>query len=131
MLYVDLDSFYALSSASGQPFSELGAAKRGTSRTFEVQFVRAGVATELSPGATGLFGFKLKGKRDSAVFAAVALSWIKTGSGTSSVYTFTVSFSSTPIDAGLKVDGDDSNDLASIVLEGEIQWTDSDGTHKT
>lgn len=142
-IFVDLDNGFTVKSLlAAQPATDLGRVKRGTTRKFAVQFVSAGVVQELSIGATGILGFKLKGQRDSQAYAAAALSWIKSGSGTSTVYTFTLTFSSTPIDTAIAaVDATAEaasssqssicNLPAPVLLEGELKWTDSDGDHKT
>jgi hypothetical protein len=130
-VFVDLNSNSLLGSATATiPLSSLPPIKRGASLILPVQFVNAGVVTELSAGATGILGFKAPGYNSAASYAAVALSWVKTGTGTAALYTFTVTFINTVLNAILELGGAGA-DLNSIVLNGEIKWADSNGTHET
>jgi len=120
------------SNVNPDPLRHLGQIKRGTSFSFAVQFLTAGIITELSVGAAGQLGFKAKGNHNAGAFAAVAAAWIKTGAGLTATYTFTVTFINAALNA-LFVIGDSSaaDDVAFVDLIGEIKWTDANGTHQT
>lgn len=96
--------------------------KRGDSATIQVVFCEGTTVVELDSGATGIFGLKEYGKYDSD-FVVVDEDWTKTGTGTSTVYSFTPAFNTTELNALLEVNADPEDDVASIELMGEIQWT--------
>src|ERR1700739_353549 len=118
--------------AVSETLRHLGQIKRGSTFTVAIQFLTAGIITELSVGATGQLGFKAKGNHNATAFAAVATSWVKTGSGLTATYTFSVTFLNSALNA-LFVIGDASaaDDVPFLDLIGEIKWTDSNGTHET
>lgn len=133
MIFVDLDSLRPQS--QGEPNSSLPlltAIKRGSTLVLPVQFVSQGIVVELSAGATGSLGFKQKGNHNAASYAAVAMAWVKTGTGTAAVYTFTVTFLNAALNA-LFVIGDTAaaDEIGYIDLVGEIKWTDANGTHES
>lgn len=104
--------------------------KRAPALSLEVQFTRDGTVQELAPGATGVFGIKATGKYDDGYIAA-SLAWVKTGTGTSTVYTFNFTLITTPLDALFVVDGNPANDVAEITAMAEIQWVISGTIYKT
>lgn len=103
----------------------LGAIKRGNTLTLQIQFIQNNVVTELSAGAVGILGFKQVDQHNAPYCASA--NWVKSGSGTTTIYTFTVTFLSSVLNA-LFLAASDPN---SIDLISEIQWTDSNGTHET
>lgn len=63
--------------------------KRSPNASIEVQFLRGVTPQELAPGATGIFEVKESGKYDAnSIFRAG--SWVKSGSGITTIYTFTL-----------------------------------------
>src|SRR5205823_530299 len=91
-----------------------------------------GIVTDLGVGAAGTLGFKPSGQFQNSSYACASLAWVKTGTGTSSVYTFvTVSFINAVMNALFNSGNDPTLDAASVVLGGEIKWADTNGTHET
>lgn len=77
--------------------------KRSPNAQIEIQFLRGITPQELASGATGIFEVKEAGKFDAdAIFRAG--SWTKTGTGTATIYTFTVDLMTPPGDELLGVD---------------------------
>ncbi len=70
--------------------------KRGDTVPVAIQFISGGVAGELETGATGCIG--LKTAYDGG-FLAVATEWVKSGTGTSAVYTFALNLNTVPLNA--------------------------------
>lgn len=63
--------------------------KRSPNALIEIQFLRQVTPQELEAGATGIFEVKESGKYDAnAIFRAG--SWVKTGTGVDTIYTFTL-----------------------------------------
>lgn len=63
--------------------------KRSPNARIEVQFLRGVTPQELPAGATGIFEVKESGKYDAnSIFRAG--SWVKTGTGVDTIYTFTL-----------------------------------------
>lgn len=63
--------------------------KRSPNSEIEIQFCRGFALQELAAGATGIFEVKETGKYDAnAIFRAG--SWVKTGTGVDTIYTFTL-----------------------------------------
>lgn len=112
-----------------QPITKLSF-KRTLLATLEVQFVRNSIVTELPSGATGIFGIKEVGKYD-ADYAVAALSWIKSGADTSTVYTFLLSFINDDLNDLFNVDTDETNDIESIQFMAELQWKFDGIPHKS
>lgn len=102
-LYADLDR-QILTRIMGvpDPITEVEV-KRSPFAQIEIQFVRAGTVTELPVSASGVWEVKMPGKYDDAPVTA-ALAWVKTGTGETTVYTFTLSLITAAIDAALGVD---------------------------
>jgi hypothetical protein len=120
------------SSAFSETLRHLGQIKRGSTFTVAVQFLTAGIITELSVGASGQLGFKAKGNHNATAFAAVATSWVKTGAGTTATYTFSVAFLNSALNALFAIgDASAADDVPFLDLIGEIKWTDANGTHET
>jgi hypothetical protein len=130
--FVDLDSGHLLGApdASG-PVLLLPRIKRGATFTLPIQFLSGRIVQELSAGASGTLGFKPLGQYDNGTYAAAAGSWVKTGTGMSALYTFSVTFINSVMNALFNINGDPSDDVASVDLGGEIKWIDSSGTHET
>lgn len=101
--YVDLDR-QILTRVMGvpDPITEVEV-KRSPFAQIEIQFVRAGTVIELPVSASGVWEVKMPGKYDDAPVTA-ALAWVKTGTGETTVYTFTLSLITAAIDAALGVD---------------------------
>lgn len=118
--------------AVSETLRHLAQIKRGSTFTVAIQFLTSGIITELSAGATGQLGFKAKGNHNATAFAAVATSWVKTGSGTTATYTFSVTFLNSALNALFVIgDASSADDVPFVDLIGEIKWTDSNGTHET
>lgn len=95
--------------------------KRSLQTNFEVQFTRNGAVVELPNDATGIFGIKDKDKFDGD-YVAAGLAWVKTGSGDTTLYTFSVNFITVALDGLFFVDGNPNNDVAVLLLMAELQW---------
>jgi hypothetical protein len=119
-LFVDLtDRTFLddLPSAGGMLIESLDL-KRRDAEPVEVQFLTAGVVTDLGSGATGILGLKRSGAYASGYIAS-ALSWVKTGSGTSAKYTFALTLNTAEIDA-LFTSASEGSSLRAML---EVQWT--------
>lgn len=129
-IFIDLDTQKVIASPGlVQEITELHF-KRSPYANVEVQFTRNGTVIELPEPATGIWGIKTQGKYDDD-YVTAALAWVKTGSGESTVYTFIFTFITTPLDALFFVDGDPANDVPSLTLMGELQWTTGGSTLKS
>ncbi|HEY2681620.1 MAG TPA: hypothetical protein VGI59_09895 [Candidatus Udaeobacter sp.] len=129
-LFIDLNTGFltaALGATAG--ISELNF-KRGADNSLEVQFFRDRTVVELSNDATGRMQMKPQGKYDAGPLVNAG-SWTKNGTGENAVYTFGFSFITGALDALFQVDGDPANDVPSIMLMAEIQWTANRLTGKT
>lgn len=91
-------------------------AKRSPNMEIEVQFVDVDGVTpiELSAGASGIFEVKTKGRYDQDPALTGAFSWVKTGTGQDTLYTFTLPLVTDGLDALLGV----SPELAFTVNAG-------------
>lgn len=77
--------------------------KRSPNAEIEIQFLRLITPQELASGATGVFEVKETGKYDAnAIFRAG--SWVKTGTGVNTIYTFTLDLQTPEGDLLLGVD---------------------------
>lgn len=121
--YVNLDSLdlqersdFAVPVASLQ-------VKRGTALYLEIQFIRDGEPELLAAGSTLRVGFKEQGKYDDDYIATQA-TWTTPGDATG-FYTCECSFDTTEADDLLLNNGDSSDDLVSVDLDGEIKWLDA------
>ncbi len=106
-----------LPSAGGMLIESLDL-KRRDAEPVEVQFLTNGVVTDLGTGATGILGLKRSGAYASGYIAS-ALSWVKTGSGTSAKYTFSLTLNTAEIDA-LFTSASEGSSLRAML---EVQWT--------
>jgi hypothetical protein len=89
----------------------------------EVQFVRNGAVVELGAGATGAIGLK---KTYAGSFLANDSGWTKTGTGSSTVYTFDLNLNTTELGTEFTVDT-----LDSITCKLEVSWSVSGTTSST
>lgn len=89
MLYFDLDrQKFVLGPGTTQELASMDQ-KRSPNAGIPVQFLRNVTPQELAPGATGIFEVKESGKYDAnSIFRAG--SWVKTGTGVDTIYTFTL-----------------------------------------
>ena len=119
-LFVDLtDRTFLddLPSAGGMLIESLDL-KRRDAEPVEVQFLTNGIVTDLGSGATGILGLKRAGAYATGYIAS-ALSWTKTGSGTSAKYTFALTLNTAEIDA-LFTSASEGSSLRAML---EVQWT--------
>lgn len=129
-IFVDLDTQKLIASPGlVQEITTLNF-KRSPYANVEVQFTRNGTVIELANDATGVWGVKPAGKYD-ADYVTAALAWVKTGSGETTVYTFIFTFITSPLDTLFAVDSNADNDVPSLTLMGELQWTVGGSTLKT
>lgn len=110
---IDLDT-RELRTWAGAAITTLSA-KRRDRFPVEVRFVRGGVITDLGTGATGILGVKALNEFGDGYLAA-ALSWVKSGSGTSAVYTFDLNLNTTEVGTAF---ADDPETIAAAL---EIEW---------
>lgn len=89
----------------------------------EVQFVRSGAVVELAAGSTGKMGLK---STFAGNFLAYAGNWVKSGTGTSTVYTFSLNMTSANLDALFPADTE-----TSISCKVEVEWQVSGNTSST
>jgi hypothetical protein len=116
-VYVDLDSrAFVVSPTLLQRVTQLFFTRRDA-LPLEVQFVRNGTVQELGAGATGRFAIKAAGSYDGD-YLAYAGSWTKSGSTTSTIYTFTLSVNSSELDDLFPQD-----DEESVTAICELEWT--------
>jgi hypothetical protein len=104
---------------AGDDFTNVGAASNATG----IIFIATGTtptnwthSSTVSEAATVTLGFKAPGAYDSVAFAIASATAVKTGAGTSTVYTFTVTF----LNAGL--DQLFATNLDEVTLVPEIKW---------
>jgi len=83
----------------------------------EVQFVRAGVVQELASGATGKCGI---GQTFGGDLLALDSGWDKTGTTTSTVYTFQLSLNTTEIDELFDLEEGEPDEILGKL---EIEWS--------
>lgn len=95
--------------------------KRAPSVLIEVQFTRNGEVVELDGTATGIFGVKRTGKYDDDYVTSSTV-WVKSGTGTATVYSFTLSLINPTLDALFFVDTNLTNDVETLTLMAELQW---------
>lgn len=89
----------------------------------EVQFVRNGAVVELVAGAIGKMGLK---STFAGNFLAYAGNWVKSGTGTSTIYTFSLNMTSANLDALFPADTE-----TSVTAKVEIEWQESGNTSST
>lgn len=90
-------------------------AKRRDRFLVEVRFTRGGVVQELGSGASGKLGVKAL-DAFTAAYLAAALSWVKSGTGTSTVYTFDLNVNTVEVGTAFAADP------ATIDAAIEIEW---------
>jgi len=90
--------------------------KRGDTCEFAVRFITDGAVVELGSGAAGKIGMKEDGDYNGD-FVASDTSWTKTGTGTSTIYTFNVNLATDELNALL------TGDTASVDLMMEMEYT--------
>jgi hypothetical protein len=113
-VYVNLDSNeFVVSPTLLQRVSTLFFVRRDNVPV-EVQFVRSGEVVELAAGATGKMGIKAAFDGD---FLAYDSAWTKTGTGTTSIYSFGLNLNTTEMDAEFVTDEEES-----ISAKVEIEW---------
>jgi hypothetical protein len=78
--------------------------KRGNSSSIDLSFCQDGAIVELAVGATGVLQFKPLGDYGGEDPVVSDSDWTKSGTGTSTIYTFTPSFNTTQLNE-LLVDG--------------------------
>lgn len=93
---IDLDRGKVVGTGTNTELTSLSM-KRTAAAVLEVQFVRNFAVVELSNVATGIFELKTKLAYDTLPVAG-ALAWVKTGSGATTLYTFTLGLSNPQID---------------------------------
>lgn len=125
LLFIDVDSQKLVQVAGSRAELTSVAFKRGDSARVEVQFVSGTVVQELSGTTiTGSFGLKESGKYDTASCIVGPASWTKEGTGTATKYVFEPDFATSALADLLEHgDADDTNDVVSVALMGEISWT--------
>ncbi len=121
-LYFDLDTGVFCSSPGSRDTVSTLSFKRGDTVSLAVRFISGIVVQELGSGATGKLGLKESGEYD-ADFVASDTAWTKTGTGTSTVYTFELNLNTSELNALLGHDGTEGNDVASVDLMMEMEWT--------
>lgn len=123
-VYVNLNSNeFVVSPTLTQRVSTLYFVRRDTVPV-EVQFVRDGAVVELSAGATGQLGIK---KTFTGSFLANDSGWTKTGTGTSTIYTFDLNLNTSEMDAEFNPDAT----TESITAKIELSWTVGAATSTT
>jgi hypothetical protein len=105
--------------------------KRDTDGELAVRFWDSGVQVALAGDAVGFFGIKPAGEFDGALLV-YANEWTKTGTGATTVYTFTPAFNGVALTDLLgSGDEDVENDETSILAMLEIKWIADGKKHRT
>ena len=89
----------------------------------EVQFVRNGAVVELEAGATGKLGLK---SSYAGSFLSYAGNWVKSGTGTATLYTFSLNMTSAALDALFPDDDEDA-----VTCKVEVEWQTGGNTSST
>ncbi len=122
-VYVNLDNrAFVVSPTLLQEVSTLYFTRRDNTPV-EVQFVRNGSVVELSAGALGKLGLK---SSYAGNFIAYAGNWVKSGTGTSTIYTFSLNMTSANLDALFPLDNEDSANC-----KAELTWQEGANTSST
>ena len=111
----------------------LGRIKRGDTLSLTAQFIDATqTVQDLGISASGMIGFKPKGNHNATGYCANA-AWVKSGSGLTALYTFTLTFLNSVMNALFVIgDATAADEVTNVDLIGEIKWTDSSAvTHET
>ena len=119
-LYFDLDAGIFVSGPGTRDRVDRLSFKRGDTVSLAVRFLRGIVVQELASGATGQIGLKELGEYDADLVAG-ATSWTKTGTTTSTVYTFELGLNTAELNALLAHDATEGNDVASVDLMFEME----------
>jgi hypothetical protein len=114
---IDLDDL-SVRTWAGQAISAMQR-KRRDKVLVEVRFTRGGVAQELANGATGVCGVK-KLKAFTAGFLASALSWTKSGSGVTTVYSFELNLNTTQFNTEF------ASNPEKVAAALEVEWVVGD-----
>ena len=122
-LYFDLDAGIFVSGPGTRDRIDSLSFKRGDTCRIDLRFVSGITVQELAVGATGQIGLKESGQYD-ADFVAAATSWTKTGTGTSTVYSFDLNLATTELNALLGDDGTEGNDEESVALMFELEFVE-------
>lgn len=122
-LYFDIDAGIFVSGPGTRDRIDTLSFKRGDTCRIDLRFVSGITVQELAAGATGQIGLKESGEYD-ADFVAAAPSWTKTGTGTSTVYSFDLNLATTELNALLGDDGTEGNDVASVDLMFELEYVE-------
>ena len=132
-LYVDLDTLQLRSSATDARLVSFLDAKRGDALPLTIRFYQAGSIVRLDATTTINFALKEEGKYDQdplvleSSFTASAV-----GSPDSDPnYTATPSLNTGGLNALFNIDGDSSNDPATVRLMGELTWQATGDTGPT
>jgi hypothetical protein len=101
--------------------------KRGRSVPLEVQFLRDGTDPVRIAANTLEFAVKPVGEFDSAPLVVVSDWTIPLEGDENPVYVAYPSFTTAAINALFSIDADPANDVASIELQGEVNWRQDSG----
>lgn len=122
-VYINLDNrAFVVSPTLLQEVSTLYFTRRDNTPV-EVQFVRNGAVVELGAGAVGKMGLK---SSFAGNFLAYAGNWVKSGTGASTIYTFSLNMTSANLDALFPADTEDS-----VSCKVEVEWQESGNTSST
>jgi len=114
---IDLDDL-SVRTWAGQAISAMQRKRRDTVLV-EVRFTRGGVVQELAGGATGVCGVKKLGAF-TAGFLASALSWTKSGSGVTTVYSFVLNLNTSQFNAEF------TSNPEKVAAAVEFEWVVGD-----
>lgn len=130
-IYIDLDTQLIVTGLGTRtPITELQF-KRGDSARIEVVYFRGVTQAQLTAGATGKFALKESGKYDAEPVVS-DVDWTLEGTGSSAIYVFTPSFNTVALNTLLAHgDADDENDVATVSLMGEIEWSIDGAVYST
>jgi hypothetical protein len=112
---------------TASPVIAEGPSKRGLPRKYAIQFVRDAVVIELADivtpapvAAVVILGFKAPAGYDSVAYVLGPFTAVKSGTGTATVYTFTI----VPLNAQLdQLFAAGAGNLDEVTLRPEIKWT--------
>jgi hypothetical protein len=118
-LYIDLDTRGFIESESFPRSVQSLSFKRRDFIPIELSFLRNGIIQELSESATGKIGLKHKGQFGSPFYLAFDGGWIKTGSGDSTRYKFSLNLHTTEIESAFLAEP------TSVPAMIEIEWREN------
>jgi len=120
MIYIDADTGKAYSSLTLLTPIPLTVVGLGDTYSLECQFFRDGVIVELDSSAVGELGLSRVVDGDlTTTSLAFVTSWTKTGSGTSTVYTFALDFSGGTLSSIFEASGD----VEMVFGRSDVKWT--------